>query len=165
MVWTESNQLVFILCGTVFYGTVAKIIFQVFNISTLYFLYLYRIVEPDTSILKMPNFPPIHDCAFYFLRRFQAHVNIRLKETMIRICLWSWGSHILPNSVGGLQHCLASGTIPYTLHTVQQCTHTNTTHTAHKHKMSHCHPTPSGFALALHGNICHGPESWHPSSL
>ncbi len=40
--WTISHEsscnigyrLVFILCGTVFYGTVPKIIFQVFNIST-----------------------------------------------------------------------------------------------------------------------------------
>jgi hypothetical protein len=30
----NGNRLIFILCGTVFYGTVAKIIFQVFNIST-----------------------------------------------------------------------------------------------------------------------------------
>jgi hypothetical protein len=35
-----------------------------------------------------------------------------------------------------------------TLHTVQQRTHTNTTHTAHKHKMSRCHPTPTA-ALPL----------------
>jgi hypothetical protein len=27
-------------------------------------------------------------------------------------------------------------------------------------KMSRCFPTPSGFALYLHGNICHGPKSW-----
>jgi hypothetical protein len=27
-----AELLVFILCGTIFYGTVAKIIFQVFNI-------------------------------------------------------------------------------------------------------------------------------------
>jgi hypothetical protein len=26
--------------------------------------------------------------------------------------------------------------------------------------MSHCLPTHSGFALYLHGNICHGPKSW-----
>jgi hypothetical protein len=30
----KAQRLVFILCGTVFYGTVAKIIFQMFNIST-----------------------------------------------------------------------------------------------------------------------------------
>ncbi len=39
--------------------------------------------------------------------------------------------------------------------------HTHTTHnTTHKHKMSCCLPTPSSFALYLHGNICHGPKSW-----
>ncbi len=39
--------------------------------------------------------------------------------------------------------------------------HTHTTHnTTHKNKMSCCLPTPSGFALYLHGNICHGPKSW-----
>ncbi len=39
--------------------------------------------------------------------------------------------------------------------------HTHTTHnTTHKNKMYHCLPTPSGFALYLHGNICHGPKSW-----
>ncbi len=41
---------------------------------------------------------------------------------------------------------------------------TSRTHTAHntthKNKMSRCLPTPSGFALYLHGNICHGPKSW-----
>jgi hypothetical protein len=26
--------------------------------------------------------------------------------------------------------------------------------------MSRCLPTPSSFALYLHGNICHGPKSW-----
>jgi hypothetical protein len=26
--------------------------------------------------------------------------------------------------------------------------------------MSRCLPTPSGFALYLHGDICHGPKSW-----
>ncbi len=35
--------------------------------------------------------------------------------------------------------------------------HHNTTH---RNKMSRCRPTPSGFALYLHGNICHGPKSW-----
>jgi hypothetical protein len=30
--------------------------------------------------------------------------------------------------------------------------------------MSRCLPTPSGFALYLHGNICHGPKSWCRSS-
>ncbi len=39
--------------------------------------------------------------------------------------------------------------------------HTHKTHnTTHKNKMSRCLPTPSGFALYLHGNICHGPKSW-----
>jgi hypothetical protein len=39
--------------------------------------------------------------------------------------------------------------------------HTHTTHkTTHKNKMSRCLPTPSSFALYLHGNICHGPKSW-----
>jgi hypothetical protein len=39
--------------------------------------------------------------------------------------------------------------------------HTHTTHNiTHKNKMSRCLPTPSGFALYLHGNICHGPKSW-----
>ncbi len=32
--------------------------------------------------------------------------------------------------------------------------------TTHKNKMGCCLPTPSGFALYLHGNICHGPKSW-----
>ncbi len=36
-IWNDA-RLVFILCGMVFYGTVAKIIFQVFNISTQYSL-------------------------------------------------------------------------------------------------------------------------------
>ena len=35
----------------------------------------------------------------------------------------------------------------------------------HNTKMSRRRPTPSGFALlALHGNICHGPESRRRSS-
>ncbi len=39
--------------------------------------------------------------------------------------------------------------------------HTHKPHnTTHKNKMSRCLPTPSGFALYLHGNICHGPKSW-----
>jgi hypothetical protein len=39
--------------------------------------------------------------------------------------------------------------------------HTHTTHnTTQTNKMSCCLPTPSGFALYLHGNICHGPKSW-----
>ncbi len=39
--------------------------------------------------------------------------------------------------------------------------HTHTTHNrTHKNKMSRCRPTPSSFALYLHGNICHGPKSW-----
>jgi hypothetical protein len=41
--------------------------------------------------------------------------------------------------------------------------HQNITHTQHnntKHKMSRCLPTPSGFALYIHGNICHSPKSW-----
>ncbi len=39
--------------------------------------------------------------------------------------------------------------------------YTHTTHnTTHKNKMSRCLPTPSRFALYLHGNICHGPKSW-----
>ncbi len=37
--------------------------------------------------------------------------------------------------------------------------HTHNT-TTHKNKMSCCLPTPSCFALYLHGNICHGPKSW-----
>ncbi len=44
---------------------------------------------------------------------------------------------------------------------VKNIAHTHTIHnTTHKNKMSRCHPTPSGFALFLHGNICHGPKSW-----
>jgi hypothetical protein len=43
--------------------------------------------------------------------------------------------------------------------------HTHTTlNTQHKNKMSRCLPTPSGFVLYLHGNICHGPKSWCRSS-
>jgi hypothetical protein len=42
---------------------------------------------------------------------------------------------------------------------------THRTHnTTHKKKMSRCLPTPSGFALYLHGNICHGPKSWFRGS-
>ncbi len=41
----------------------------------------------------------------------------------------------------------------------KHCTHT-THNTTHKNKMSCCLPTPNGFALYLHGNICHGPKSW-----
>ncbi len=67
----------------------------------------YRTVEPDTKVLKKPDFHIIVDGSNYFLPRFQAHVNIRINETMIHMCLWSWGGHIPPNSVGGL-HCLAS---------------------------------------------------------
>ena len=37
--------------------------------------------------------------------------------------------------------------------------------TTQTHKMSRYHPTPSGFALPLHGNIRHGPESYRRGSL
>ncbi len=43
---------------------------------------------------------------------------------------------------------------------VQNIAHTLTHNTTHKNKMSRCLPTPSGFALYLHGNICHGPKPW-----
>jgi hypothetical protein len=39
--------------------------------------------------------------------------------------------------------------------------HSHRTHnTTHTNKMNCCLPTPSGFALYLHCNICHGPKSW-----
>ena len=37
--------------------------------------------------------------------------------------------------------------------------------TTQTHKMSRYHPTPSGFALPLHGNIRDGPESFRRGSL
>jgi hypothetical protein len=40
----------------------------------------------------------------------------------------------------------------------------NTQHTTHN-KMSHCCSTLRGFALYLHGNICHGPKSWSKPQL
>jgi hypothetical protein len=93
-------------------------------------------LEPDTSILKKPNFPPIIDDFNYVLPQFQAHVNPSCIQTRILMWLASWGGHFSPNVVRGL-YCLASGTLLYNQHNTNRhnqhnttCTH-NTQHTTH----------------------------------
>ena len=144
------------VCITIMYNYVFM-----FGLCTLF--YQSRISEISVLALTreiwIPHF--LHTCGTIYCWETGTHIS-NLNEVLLQLKLhWACDFFLIYSTI----YLASPNKKFYRIQTqkIDRC-RTSTHNTTHKNKMSRCLPTPSGFALYLHGNICHGPKSWCHSS-